>query len=83
MADNNTGQAHLELKTITMWECHDCYVLLPYPKAPHGCPVPDCEDLGYFEEQDFLQCIYEWVDRTRKTDKVRVVIIYGPNPTDY
>lgn len=62
-----------------VYECPDCYAILPYWGAAHNCPdTPD--DEAFFEIDDYFYKFLQWVHVNYKLCKVRTKF---PVPVDY
>ena len=57
-----------------VYECPQCYAIIPYIGCPHHCPVNDNEEEGFCEEQGFLEEFYEQIKN------MRITVVEAPDP---
>ena len=59
---------------ITIYECPQCYSIIPYIRCPHYCPGDDNEEESFCEEQGFLEGFLE------QMKNMRVTVDEAPDP---
>ena len=57
-----------------VYECPQCYAIIPYIGCPHHCPVNDNEEEGFCEEQGFLEEFYQ------QMKNMRITVVEAPDP---
>ena len=57
-----------------VYECPQCYAILPYIGCPHHCPVNDNEEEGFCEEQGFLEEFYQ------QMKNMTITVVEAPDP---
>ena len=59
---------------ITIYECPQCYSIIPYIRCPQHCPGDDNEEESFCEEQGFLEGFLE------QMKNMRVTVDEAPDP---
>ena len=59
---------------VKVYECPQCYAIIPYIGCPHHCPGDDNDEEGFYEEQGFLEGFLEEIKN------LRITVVEAPDP---
>ena len=59
---------------VKVYECPECYAIIPYIGCPHQCPRDNNNEEGFYEEKDFLE---EFLEEIKN---LRITVVEAPDP---